>query len=187
MNAFCAISGSRGKTIMNRMTYLAVAAALAAGTPLLAASSGAHKSTDATRLLREVRLLTHDLNRDAATLESYRLNKMSWQTHSHRLALAKQHINSIGERLESLDAMRGSVEPWQGEAIDSIMPVAGQLAARTEAAIKYLNENQGKLFVPDYTEHLSAIAGHAEQMRESVSAHLDMASAQERMDKLRGA
>ena len=173
---------------MKRMTYLAVAAALAAGTPLLAASTSAsQKSADATRLLREVRLLTHDLNRDAATLETYRLNRMSWQAHAHRLALAKEHINSIGARLASLDAMRGYVEPWQREAIDSITPVAGQLAARTEAAIKYLNENQGRLFVPDYTEHLSAIAGHADQMQESINTHLDLASAQERMDNLRGA
>ena len=172
---------------MNRMTYLAMAAVLAAGTPLLAASSGAHKSTDATRLLREVRLLTHDLNRDAATLESYRFNRTSWETHAYRLMLAKQHINSIGERLEKLDAMRESVEPWQQEAIDSLTPVAGQLAGRAEAAIEYLNENQGKLFVPDYREHLAAIAGHADQMRESIGAHLDMANAQERMDKLRGA
>ncbi|HEY3457989.1 MAG TPA: hypothetical protein VGK64_25630 [Bryobacteraceae bacterium] len=173
---------------MKRMTYLAVAAALAAGTPLLAESSSAsQKSADATRLLREVRLLTHDLNRDAATLKTYRLNRTSWQAHAHRLALAKEHINSIGERLANLDAMRGSVEPWQRGAIDSITPVAGQLAARTEAAIKYLNENQGRLFVPNYTEHLSAIAGHADQMQESISTHLDLASAQERMDKLRGA
>jgi len=172
---------------MKRMTYLAVAAALAAGTPLLAASSPvSQKSADATRILREVRLLTHDLSRDAATLETYRLNRMSWQTHAHRLAVAKEHINSIGERLANLEAIRGSVEPWQREAIDSITPVAGQLAARTEAAIKYLNENQGRLFVPDYTEHLSAIAGHADQMQESISTHLDLASAQERMDKLRG-
>ena len=173
---------------MKRMTYLAVAAALAAGTPLLAASTSASQnSADATRVLREVRLLTQDLNRDAATLETYRLNRMSWQAHAHRLALAKEHINSIGERLANLDAMRGSAEPWQREAIDSITPVAGQLAARTEAAIEYLNENQGRLFVPDYTEHLSAIAEHADQMQESISAHLDLASAQKRMDKLRGA
>jgi hypothetical protein len=170
---------------MKRTSYLAVAAALVAGTPLFAASSASHTPAEATRLLREVRLLTHDLNRNAATLESYRLNRMSWQTHAHRLALAKQHINSIGERLENLEAIRGSVEPWQREAMDAITPVAGQLASRTEAAIQYLNENQGRLFVPAYTEHLGAIAGHADQMKESVSAHLDLASAQEKMDKVR--
>jgi hypothetical protein len=81
--------------------------------------------------------------------------------------------------------MRGSAAPWQREAIDSIVPVATQLASRTEAAINYLNENPGQLFVPVYTEHLGAIAGHADRMKESVDVYLDLASTQDRLDRLR--
>ena len=82
--------------------------------------------------------------------------------------------------------MRGSAAPWQREAIDSIVPVAAQLASRTEAAINHLNEKPGQLYVPVYTGHLSAIAGHADRMKQSVDVFLDLASAQDRLDDLRG-
>jgi hypothetical protein len=171
---------------MKTISYLAAAAWLVSGSPLIAASSASQTPAEASRLLREVRSLAHALNRDAATLDSYRLSGMSWQGHANRLTLARQHINSIGDRLVNLAAIRGSAEPWQREAIDSIIPVAAELASRTEAAIGYLNENQGQLFVPAYTEHLGAIAGHADQMKQSVDVYLEWASAQDKMDKLRG-
>jgi hypothetical protein len=178
-------SWSEEKTNMKTISYLAAAAWLISGSPVVAASAS-QTPAEASRLLREVRSLAHALNRDAATLDSYRLSGMSWQGHANRLTLARQHINSIGDRLTNLTVMRGSAEPWQREAIDSIVPVAAELASRTEAAISYLNENQGQLFVPAYTEHLGAIAGHAEQMKQSVDVYLEWASAQDKMDKLRG-
>jgi len=171
---------------MKTMSYLAVTVLLVSRMPLFAASSASHSPAEASRLLREVRTLAHSLDRDAATLDSYRLKGISWQGHAYRLGLAREQINAIGERLESIQAMQSSVAPWQQEAIDSIVPVAVQLAARTEAAINYLNENQGKLFVPDYTDHLEAIAGHADEMKESVGVFLELASAQEKMNTFRG-
>jgi hypothetical protein len=171
---------------MKRMSYLAAAAVLlVSGSPLLATSSASKTPAEASRLLREVRSLAHALDRDAATLDSYRLNGMNWRTHAHQLSLARQHINSIGDRLVNLEAMRGAAAPWQREAIDAIVPVATQLATRTEAAINYLNENQGQLYVPAYTEHLGAIAGHAGQMKESVDVFLELANTQDKLDRLR--
>jgi hypothetical protein len=177
---------ARRKMNMKAMSYLSVAALIVSGSPLFAASSASQTPADASRLLKEVRSIAHTLNRDAATLESYRLRGLSWHGHAYRLTLARQHINSIGDRLESLQAMRGSAAPWQREAIDSIVPVAAQLASRTEAAISHLNENPGQLYVPVYTGHLSAIAGHADRMKQSVDVFLDLASAQDRLDGLRG-
>ncbi|MGH7182383.1 MAG: hypothetical protein ACREJN_10445 [Nitrospiraceae bacterium] len=171
---------------MKTMSCLSVAALIVSGSPLFAASSASETPAEASRLLKEVRSIAYALNRDAATLESYRLSGITWRSHAHRLALAKEHINDIGDRLESLQAMRGSAAPWQQEAIDSIVPVAAQLASRTEAAINYLNENPGQLFVPVYTGHLSAIAGHADWMEQSVDVFLDLARAQDRLDGLRG-
>ncbi|HMJ62809.1 MAG TPA: hypothetical protein VK493_13645, partial [Bryobacteraceae bacterium] len=119
------------------MSYLPMAATILFGSPLFAASPSSQTSAEASRLLTEVRSIAQTLNRDAATLESYRRGGITWQSHAHRLALAKQHINSIGERLESLEAMRGSTAPWQQEAVDLIVPVAEQLASRTQAAIHH--------------------------------------------------
>jgi len=171
---------------MRKMSYLPMAATILFGSPLFAASPSSQTSAEASRLLTEVRSIAHTLNRDAATLESYRRGGLSWHSHAHRLALAKQHINSIGERLESLEAMRGSTVPWQQEAIDSIVPVAEQLASRTQAAIHHLNKSPGHLFAPVYTEHLGAIAEHADRMKQSVDVSLELAGAQDKLDGLRG-
>ena len=170
---------------MRKMSYLPMAALILSGSSLFAASPTAQASAEASRLLTEVRTIANALHRDAATLESYRLAGLSWQSHANRLTLARHHINSIGNRLERLEAMRGSAAPWQQEAIDSITPVAAQLASRTEAAINHLNASPRHLYAPVYTGHLSAVAGHANQMKQSVDLHLDLAGAQDRLDSLR--
>jgi hypothetical protein len=171
---------------MRTTSYLPMAAVILSGSSLFAASPASHASAEASRLLTEVRSIAHALNRDAATLESYRLGGFDWRSHAHQLTLARQHINSIGDRLESLEAMRNSAAPWQQEAIDSLTPVAAQLASRTEAAIHHLNESPGHLYAPVYTGHLGAIAGHADRMKQSVNVFLDLASAQDKLDSLQG-
>ncbi len=170
---------------MRKTSCLAAAASILFGSSLFAASPASESSREASRLLTEVRSIAHALNRNAATLESYRLAGLTWHSHAHRLTLAREHINSIGDRLESLAAMRGSAAPWEQEAIDSITPVAAQLASRTEAAIKHLNEHPRHLYAPVYTGHLGAIAEHADRMQESVDVFLDLASSQAKLDNLR--
>jgi hypothetical protein len=63
--------------------------------------------------------------------------------------------------------------------------LAVQLASRTENAINHLNENRRYLFAPAYTEHLTAIADHADQMKQSVDVALELANTQDKLDVLR--
>jgi hypothetical protein len=164
---------------IRKVWSLPVAALLLSGSSLLGAPSA-----PATQLLEEVRSISHDLSREAATLESYASGGRYWQTHAYQLHLAKQHINAIGERLTDLQAIRGTAEPWQQQAIDSIVPVAEQLAARTQAAIVHLNESPRQLFAPSYKEHLSAIADHSDRMKQAVGVHLEMASTRDKLNGL---
>jgi hypothetical protein len=179
-----------------KMAYLPVAALILSGSSLFAApsvsavgppgvqSETARDSARASQLLEEVRSIASDLSRDAATLESYKLKRLSWESHAYQLTLAKQHINAIGDRVEDLKAIRSTAAPWQQQAIDAVVPVAVQLAARTQDAINHLNENQLHLFAPAYTDHLSAIAANADKMKQSVDVFLDLASAQDKLDNL---
>jgi hypothetical protein len=179
------------------MSYLPVAALILSGSALFAApsvlavsspaiqSQTTQGSAQASRLLKEIQSIAHDLRRDAAVLESYKLGRLSWQSHAHQLTLAKQHINAIGSRIENLQAIRSAAEPWQQQAIDAIVPVAAQLASRTEKAISHLNDNRSHLFAPAYTDHLSAIATNSDQMKQSVDVFLELASTQDKLDNLR--
>ena len=183
---------------IQRLSYLPVAALLLSATPMMAAPAAtpavsapvaqaetARSSEEAKQLLKEVRSIAHQLTREAQTLESYSRNGVGWQGHAYQLMLAKEHVNAIGDRLASLQAIRSTAAPWQQQAIDSIVPVATQLASRTQAAIEYLNENRRQLFVPVYTEHVSTIADHADQMKQTVSVSLELANTQEKLDELR--
>jgi len=184
------------RSLKRKMSYLPVAALILSGSGLVAAPSAsgvappvvllqhAQESDQASELLKEIQSITRDLDRDAATLESYNLRGLSWQSHAYQLMLAKQHINAVGSRVEKLQALRGGSAPWQQRAIDTITPVAVQLASRTEDAINHLNESRRELLSPTYTNHLSAIATGASQMKQSVDIFLDFARTQEKLDNL---
>jgi hypothetical protein len=181
---------------VRKMSYLPVAALILSGSSLFAAPSASavgppviHSETatsaaQASQLLKEIRSIANELRRDAATLESYKRGNLNWESHAHQLTLAKQHINAIGGRLEELRAIRNTAEPWQQQAIDVMVPVAVQLASRTEDAINYLNDNRRHLFAPVYTDHLGTIVENADQMKESVDVFLEMASTQDKLDRL---
>jgi hypothetical protein len=154
------------------------------GAPVIQ-SQTATSSAQASQLLEEIQSIAYELSSDAATLESYKLGQLNWESHAYQLTLAKQHINAIGGRLQELEAIRNTAEPWQQQAIGRIVPLAVQLAARTENAIKHLNENRRYLFAPVYTEHLTAIADHADQMKQSVDVALELANTQDKLDVLR--
>lgn len=185
------------RSLNRKMSYLPVAALILSGSALVSPppasaagppvvqSENIQESTRASQLLKEIQSIARDLKRDAARLETYNFGGFSWQSHAHQLTLAKQHINAIGSRVEDLQAIRSAAAPWQQQAIDAIVPVAVQLASRTENAISHLNENRHHLFAPAYTDHLSAIATSAAQMKQSVDVFLDLANTQDKLDNLR--
>jgi uncharacterized coiled-coil DUF342 family protein len=171
--------------ILSGSSLLADPLASAVGPPAVQSKTSSPSSAEASQLLKEVRTIAYNLERDAATLESYTFGRLDWRTHADQLSLAREHINAIGNRLKNLQAIRSTAAPWQQQAIESIVPVATQLAARTEAAINHLNENRGYRFAPEYTDHLRTIADHSDQLKESVNVFLEMASTQEKLDRLR--
>ncbi len=140
---------------------------------------------EASNLLKEIKSLSTRLDTDAATLESFNRNRgLHWQTHADQLALAREHINEIGDRLERLQTIQSEVAPWQQRAIEEIVPVAANVAAHTESAIQHLNENRTYLFAPVYADHLSSIWEHAGDLKESVDAYLDYGDASDKVDHL---
>jgi hypothetical protein len=94
-------------------------------------------------------------------------------------------VNAIGKRIARLRQIKHVAAPWQQQAIDSIIPVATELAARTEAAIEHLNDNRNYLWADVYVGHLGAISRHADRMKELVDLHIDLAGTQDKLERLR--
>ena len=181
---------------LSKVTCLLVAASMAAGS--LVAASPAIKPCDCTvqsqdwnfpgeasQLLKEIQSTAARLTDHAETLKSYSRSGMSRTSHASQLTSAKEHINAIGERLERLQTIRHAALPWQQQAIDTIVPVAANVATHTEAAIHHLNQNPNHLWAPAYRDRLQTIAERASEMKKSVDLHLELASTQERLEDLR--
>jgi methyl-accepting chemotaxis protein len=155
------------------------------------ACEGAAQSEDwnfpaeVSQLLKEIQSRAARLTDHAQTLSSYSHSGISRVSHASQLMSAKDHINEIGGRLERLQGIRHVAAPWQQQAIDSIVPVAANVATHTEAAIEHLNQNPNHLWAPVYKERVRSLANRADEMKKSVDLHLELASTQERLEELR--
>jgi hypothetical protein len=141
--------------------------------------------SEAADLLQEVRGFSSRLSKDADQLESYTRSNVGRPAHGEQLALVKEHVNLIGERLERLQEIQHVTSPWQQQAIGRITPVAVELASRTQAAIEHLNGDGKYLFSPIYADHLSTIAEHADTLQDSVSMYVEYGETQQKLDELK--
>jgi hypothetical protein len=108
----------------------------------------------------------------------------SWQSHAHYLHQVKGHINEVGERTAELQGMHHAVLPWQQQAITEVTSHAAQVAASTQAAIVHLCENQNRLFVSEYRDHLTTIANRSGDMKHTVDKFLDYEKAPQKLQQL---
>jgi hypothetical protein len=148
--------------------------------------SSAYFSGRASTLLAEIQEETTQLGLHAETLGTFAWNPQShWQSHATYLDLVKGHINAVGERTAELQRISHAVLPWQQKAITTVTGHVAQVAASTQAAIVHLRENQNRLFVSEYRDHLTTIADRSEDMKETVDKFLDYEKAQQKSEQLK--
>jgi hypothetical protein len=172
---------------------LALALALAAPTAMHATNTATTSTTYATafhaerasELLKDVRALAAKVSDSTDTLAvSSSANQLHWTTHLSRLNEAKDGINEIGEKLQTLQSMRNSVYPWQQEAIDRIHASSLMAAKHTDSALRYLNDNKRWLVAPSYKDDVSAIQAHAEIVRNTANDFLSYATTKDKFGAL---
>jgi hypothetical protein len=145
----------------------------------------AYLSERASTLLAEIQKESAELSRHADTLGTFaRSPQYSLQSHTFYLNKVKGHINAVGERTAELQQIRHAVLPWQEQAITEVTSHAAQVAASTQAAIVYLNENQGRHFVPEYRDHLTTIADSSMDLKDTVGKFLEYEKAQQKVQQL---
>jgi len=171
---------------------VALAAIALLGTGTVSASSSApsaesqaYLSGRASTILAEIQAEAGGLERNAETLGTFASNPhYSWQSHANYLDRVKGHINAVGERTGELQRIRHAALPWQQQAITEVTSHAAQVAASTQAAILHLRENQNRLFVPEYRDHLTTIADSSGDMKETVDKFLDYEKTQQKFQQL---
>ena len=135
-------------------------------------------------LLKELQRTAGRLTLDAEKLNTFAQSpQFNWSTHAWYLDSVRGHINKAGTLLDELQGMRDGVTPWQRQAIDRITPVAAEAAAHTEAAIRFLNANQGRHFVPEYRDSLTMIADRATEMKQRVDNYVNYADTKQKHER----
>jgi hypothetical protein len=180
--------------LTSKRMIMALAAVVLLGTGSILASpsapspdSSAYLSERASTLLAEIQKETGELRLHTDTLGTFAWNpQYSWQSHASYLDRVKGHLNAVGERIAKLQHIRHFVLPWQQQAITEVTSHAAQVAASTQAAIVHLRENQNRLFVAEYRDHLTTIADRAGDLKETVDKFLDYEEAQQRFERLKG-
>jgi hypothetical protein len=180
------------KNIRHPWTALALAVALVVPTVMTAtnattavASTSAVHAERASELLKDVRTLAAKVSDSTDNLAlSAGTNRLHWMTHASHLNQAKDGINEIGEKLQTLQSMRDSVHPWQQEAIDRIHASSLKAARHTDSALRYLNDNKNWLVAPSYKDDVTAIQAHAEIVRNTADDFLNYASTKDRLGAL---
>ena len=143
-------------------------------------------AADVTALFQQARSLAVQLNRDAATMESFTRSNLSWQTHSGQITTIREHINNAGSILSQMQAARGDAKPWHQDAIDGISPLLKQMASNTDAIITHLNENPRRLRDPNYVAYVRSNSQSARQLSAAIGNIVDFDNTRNRMEELAG-
>jgi len=174
-------------------TALALVLALLSPAAMYGATAATTSSTytstvhaeQASELLKDVRALAAKVSESTDTLTvSSSANQLHWMTHLSHLNQAKDGINEIGRKLQSLQSMRHSVYPWQQEAIDRIHASSLMAAKHTDSALQYLNDNKRWLVAPSYKDDVSAIQAHADSVRNTANDFLSYANTKDKLGAL---
>ena len=140
---------------------------------------------EASGLLHDIRTLSGKAVDGADRLHSAsRLNSLDWRSHALYLNEIKTHVNTMGAKLDRLQEIHGMLAPWQQKAVERVTPNAVALAAHTEEAIAHLSENQGRLWMPNYRNLVSAMSEQGEEINRKVSMFLDYGKTSDRLKGL---
>jgi hypothetical protein len=141
-------------------------------------------AADVAALFQEARSTAIQLNRDAATMESFTRSNLTWQSHSAQIARIKEHINKAGSILSQMQAARADAKPWHQDAIDGITPALKELASNTESIINHLNETPQQLKDPTYVRYLQSNAKLASELSAAVGNVVDYDNTKTKMEEL---
>lgn len=125
-----------------------------------------------------------ETRRDAATLESKRRSKVSWQTHSYMLGIMSEHINEMGRILSDLESMKSQSTLFQQKAMEAARPELQDVAERVQRAINWLKEDRRSISNSEYRDNLHSIWVSADRLYRNVDTILDYHEARMRLQGL---
>ncbi len=110
--------------------------------------------------------------------------QVSWESHSKRLGVLKDHVNEMGKTLSELEALKPLASESQGLVIEQARPHLVSVAQHVTQAIELVNENRRNVHSTEYREAVSSIYAHADALHAKLDTVLDFENAKLRLDAL---
>jgi hypothetical protein len=139
-----------------------------------ASNTAGEDSKEVSQLLNDMKMRAHQLELDAAEMETFARTRLSETSHAAQLNQIGEHINKAGELLRRLHDARETGSAWQQKAIDEIYPLLKELAENTDTAMKFFNENKPRADMsPDYKEYLKENSSMASELATLIADYVD--------------
>jgi hypothetical protein len=135
--------------------------------------------------LTDFKQTAFEMRREADTLKSMTpCKRLSWESHTYRLATLKDHVNEMGRSLTELEAQKSIATDGQALAIEHARPHLVSVAQNLTQAINLVNENRNSIQWGEYGDAISDIYSHADALHTKLDAILDYEKARLRFDRL---
>ena len=171
---------------MNRIYSVAASAALILWS--VAPVSGARKpdspATEAKGMFQQIDEWSADVAESAFRLNELAKDNRDPESHLEGLAVMREDINRIGSELQSLDAMRASLSPWEVKALDQTLPLMHDAADNAEKAIQTFNSDRQRLWATAYVDDTAQVYKDTDQVASLLRDYLKLANTRDREERL---
>ncbi|MGJ5817583.1 hypothetical protein [Paludibaculum fermentans] len=166
----------------------AIGSLVAVATPSFGKTSTAGNDTGNPRvMLEEMRNVASNTAVEADHLSMDARNAaLSSDSHLSPLWMLKQDVNAMGKEISALEAERDTLQPWEQQAVDKVVPLLKEAATNTEEAIEYFNTNHNFLWSPQYRGYADKVKQDSDQIARTLKNYLKYEKVQNEEQQLRG-
>ena len=141
---------------------------------------------EASNLLNQMQNRAFRVRKEVARLQVQEI-QLVWQAQAAKLARTKRDIDVIGRDLVRLDQIKGKLDPWQKNLLNTITPELHEMVYQADEAIHTgdARENRYTLAMTQYPLNIGMIYRNANKMVNDIGTFTQYAAAGERMAELK--
>jgi hypothetical protein len=173
---------------MNRLSHAEFLTGVAALALLLFCGLGANaQSADCQKisnLFAEIKTHARLAVEDAEVLESYTRSNTTWESHTHRLKMVREHVDDLLADYNQAQLLREDGSKWQQDGIDELRPVVKSMADSLTATIQHMNENPNQMKQRTYLDYVHQNREYLEKASSLVHDLVDYGAAKTTAESL---
>ena len=157
------------------ITLTAAIASLIASAPQMVAKTAGSVTVaqEARETLKELKGVAAKAAGEAENLDYLsQRSTVSADSHTTPLMELREEVNTMGKEIATLEAQRDSLEPWEQEAVDKVVPLLKEAADNTQGAIHFFNTNRTHLWSSDYQAYAQKVESDSNQIAKTLQNYL---------------